>query len=104
MGTKLEVGKFDCYANALPDEPLFVLLARDPDMPDLVREWANRRQLAINKGERPASDQAMVNEAINCASDACAWRYQNEGKWRRASPPSPSDRSGNDTGSGTGEG
>ena len=22
-------GRFDCYANALPDEPMFVLLARE---------------------------------------------------------------------------
>ena len=26
MGTKNNPGKFDCYANAKPDEPLFVLL------------------------------------------------------------------------------
>jgi hypothetical protein len=28
MGTKNVPGKFDCYANALPDEPTFVLLGR----------------------------------------------------------------------------
>lgn len=29
MGTKNNPGAFDCYANAEPDEPMFVLLARD---------------------------------------------------------------------------
>jgi hypothetical protein len=83
MGTKLEPGEFDCYENALPDEPMFVLLARDPDMPDLVREWADRRQFAIDNGERPETDQAMVEEARSCASSASAWRKANDGKWRR---------------------
>lgn len=90
MGTKLNVGKFNCYAHALPDEPMFVLLARDPDMPDLVREWANRRQLAINAGHRPQSDQAMVDEARDCASHARSWRKDNDGKWR--SPSTAKDR------------
>lgn len=40
MGTKNNPGKFDCYANAKPDEPLFVLLARDPLAPFLVSMWA----------------------------------------------------------------
>jgi hypothetical protein len=83
MGTKLNPGNFDCYENALPDEPMFVLLARDPDMPELVREWAHRRQIAINNGERPHSDQPMVHEAWDCASDARAWRKANDGKWRK---------------------
>jgi hypothetical protein len=30
MGTKSNPGPFDCYAKAEPDEPMFVLLARDP--------------------------------------------------------------------------
>lgn len=30
MGTKSNPTQFDCYANALPDEPMFILLARDP--------------------------------------------------------------------------
>jgi len=28
MATKKNPGEFDCYANAGPDEPMFVLLAR----------------------------------------------------------------------------
>ncbi|HAW11807.1 MAG TPA: aspartate decarboxylase, partial [Chloroflexi bacterium] len=30
MGTKNNPGKFDCYDDAHPDEPMFVLLGRDP--------------------------------------------------------------------------
>ena len=37
MGTKNNPGVFDCYANAEPDEPMFVLLGRDKDAATLVR-------------------------------------------------------------------
>lgn len=40
MGTKNNPGKFDCYEAADPDEPMFVLLARDASAPHLVRLWA----------------------------------------------------------------
>ena len=40
MGTKNNPGKFDCYAAAGPDEPIFVLLGRDRHAPLLVRLWA----------------------------------------------------------------
>lgn len=39
MGTKNDPGEFDCYAKARPDEPLFVLLARDPAAPFVVAFW-----------------------------------------------------------------
>lgn len=83
MGSKNEPGKFDCYANALPDEPMFILLARDPDAPFHVFEWALRREHAINAGERPESDRAMVAEAKECAEKMRQWRRENDGKWRR---------------------
>lgn len=82
MGTKENPGKFDCYKNALPDEPMFVLLARDPDFNRLVCEWANKRESDIRCGERPQSDYAIVNEAYNCASEGEKWRQENNGKWR----------------------
>jgi hypothetical protein len=41
MGTKNNPGEFDCYSKALPDEPMFVLLARDPRSVQLVRMWAD---------------------------------------------------------------
>lgn len=82
MGTKNNPGAYDCYANALPDEPMFVLLARDPDAPDQVEAWAWGRYDAIRMGERPASDMAMVEEARECAKAMRAWRAANDGAWR----------------------
>jgi hypothetical protein len=60
MGTKNRPGAFDCYANAEPDEPMFVLLGRDVDAPALVELWAQHREL---RGEDPAK----VKEALDCA-------------------------------------
>jgi hypothetical protein len=82
MGTKNEPGAFDCYANALPDEPLFTLLARDPDAPGLVHDWAAKRAAAIRAGRKPASDAALVDEARACAVKMERWRIANDGAWR----------------------
>ena len=43
MGTKNNPGKFDCYENAEPDEPMFVLLGRDPLAAHLVSLWSKIR-------------------------------------------------------------
>ena len=67
MGTKNNPGKFDCYTNALPDEPMFILLGRDADAAKAVREWAGSRLSKINRGSKPESDRAMVDEAFACA-------------------------------------
>lgn len=67
MGTKLNPGKFDCYENAAPDEPMFVLLARDPMAPILVRLWADLR--AHNAG-----NPSKVAEARTCATAMEEWR------------------------------
>lgn len=83
MGTKNNPGQFDCYANALPDEPMFILLGRDPSAPLLIERWATERSTAILRGERPQSDMAMVREATECAAKMRAWRKENNGKWRR---------------------
>jgi hypothetical protein len=60
MGTKNNPGQFDCYANAGPDEPMFVLLGRDKHAPTLVRLWAILR---TGEGE----DETKVAEAFACA-------------------------------------
>ena len=86
MGTKLNPGAFDCYTRALPDEPMFVLLARDPYAPDLVGEWADMREVSIEAGDRPASDAEMVKEADRCAQEMREWRKANEGRWRLPEP------------------
>lgn len=60
MATKNNPGVYDCYANAEPDEPLFVLLGRDKHASILVRLWAEMRAI---DGE----DEAKVKEALACA-------------------------------------
>ena len=60
MGSKNEPGEYDCYANAEPDEPMFILLGRDPMGPALVRLWAEMRAA---EGEDPDK----VREALDCA-------------------------------------
>jgi cob(I)alamin adenosyltransferase len=66
MGTKNTPGKFDCYANAKPDEPMFVLLGRDPMAADFVRAWAEMRQ-------REGESMEVVNEALDCANAMEKW-------------------------------
>lgn len=98
MGTKQIPGQFDCYANALDDEPMFVLLARDELAPGAVRDWAERykstKELANAKhveknykietiGGRLTVDQyAKYCEALDCADAMTAWRgkYDNLGR------------------------
>lgn len=44
MGTKTSPGDFDCYAAAKPDEPMFILLGRDPCASIAVAFWVMLRQ------------------------------------------------------------
>jgi hypothetical protein len=69
MGTKTNPSKYDCFANAKPDEPMFVLLGRDPMAGALVRLWAAQRE---DRGENPD----VVAEARACADDLDAWARQ----------------------------
>lgn len=73
MGTKNNPGKFDCYANAKPDEPMFILLGRDKHAPDLVRRWAMERG-------RSGEDPVKVQEALDCAAAMEAYRAKKETK------------------------
>jgi hypothetical protein len=66
MGSKASPGKFDCWHNAEPDEPLFVLLARDRHAPTLVWLWAVLREL-------DEEDTAKVKEARECAVAMIDW-------------------------------
>lgn len=68
MGTKNTPGAFDCYANAEPDEPIFILLGRDQHAARLVDEWAELREMAIDTRRKPESDRPMVEEARACAA------------------------------------
>lgn len=77
MGTRNNPGNFDCYANAQPDEPMFILLGRDPMAPQLVELWAQYREA---NDEHPDK----VQEARKCADDMRAWlRMLGKKEWRR---------------------
>lgn len=78
MGTKNSPGDFDCYAAAKLDEPMFVLLARDPQAPSRVRDWADVREGQVRRGERPSSDMDKVREARECANSMATWRQEHE--------------------------
>lgn len=71
MATKNNPGSFDCYANAHPDEPMFILLGRDAHAPTLVRSWASLRE-ALNE------DPLKVAEARAVADQMDAWRLERE--------------------------
>ena len=50
MGTKAQPGFYSYLGKAEPDEPVFVLMGRDPLAPMLIRRWADH---AGRSGERP---------------------------------------------------
>ena len=53
----------DCYQRAEPDEPMFVLLARDPNAAVLVNLWAAMQRM------KPDSDVQKILEAEQCANN-----------------------------------
>ena len=90
MGTKNNPGSFDCHASADPDEPLFMLLARDPLAPFLVSIWSKLRYGDLEAAgvvyekmidtatlkylEEP--DVAKAQEAMDCSLAMFDWRKQ----------------------------
>jgi hypothetical protein len=71
MGTKNKPGQYDCYSQAEPDEPMFVLLARDPMAPILVELWASLREERI-------TNTLKGDEARICAQDMRVWREKRQ--------------------------
>lgn len=69
MGTKNNPAKYDCYTNADPNEPMFILLGRDVSAPALVEAWASAREM---KGE----DVAIIAEARQCAEAMRRWHTE----------------------------
>ena len=67
MGTKNNPGKFDCYDAAEPDEPMFVLMGRDPDASMLVVLWAAVR------AKRGTTSADKIAEANACSSAMEEW-------------------------------
>ena len=70
MGTKNNPGKFDCYANAKPDEPMFVLLGRDPSAALLVKLWADLRE---ETGDNSVATNEQIADARRCAEAMQSW-------------------------------
>lgn len=68
MGTKNNPGAYDCYKNAEPDEPYFLLLGRDPLAPFLVGLWAG-----LKSAHDPSADEAKLKEALATANDMDEW-------------------------------
>lgn len=81
METKANPNPGGCLAKALPDEPFFVLLARDPTAPATIRWWAERRaQLGVEGDKRQEGEQLI--EALDTATAMEEWRKQHDGEWR----------------------
>lgn len=66
MTTKANPGPNACYDRALPDEPLFTLLGRDPTAPFVVLFWMQLRNLMFG-----VSDQIL--EAGQCVEEMRNW-------------------------------
>lgn len=80
MASKAHPGEFDCYSNAKPDEPMFVLLARDPSAPTIVRIWTRlyeARKRAVQWGGLSNEQGLKVGEALRCADAMEAWAKYN---------------------------
>lgn len=74
MSTKDMAGAYDCYESAEQNEPMFVLLARDPQAPDTIRWWVEERQL-YGTGFVEETDQER--EALAVALQMEEWRKIN---------------------------
>ena len=88
MGTKRNPGKFDCYEKADPDEPMFILLGRDPMAANTVRQWAawRHRQECADRGipwnpEVPVSPKIL--EALDCADAMDEWYAKSQDRTPR---------------------
>lgn len=87
MGTKNSPSIYDCLEKAGPDEPLFILLARDPCAAPLVKAWAHLRNRdfkkamqalidaddAVHEQNKQTSDE-KIKEALKVANDMAAFK------------------------------
>jgi len=81
--TIADPGNLDCLAKAEADEPMFILLARDPAAPAILRAWAADRLELADTGK--LDDQAEHAAAARRIADAMElWREENPGKRQTA--------------------
>lgn len=72
MSTKSTPGSFRCYEAALPDEPMFVILGRDPAGPATLHFWAQER---IKQGKtKEIDDNARIGACLRESEEMAAWR------------------------------
>ncbi len=76
MATKTNPGRYGAYAKALPDEPLFELLARDLDADKARMAWIVARLERIRDGKKPSGDLLQVKDAIDDLYRAQQWRIE----------------------------
>lgn len=76
MGTKTNPSAFNCHAAAMPDEPIFTLLGRDPAAPSVIEAWC-RQRTKMGKNDS-IEDNARIDEAYDCALAMRKWREDNE--------------------------
>ena len=84
MGTKNNPAEFDCYANAENDEPMFVLLARDAEAPEIIEAWvASKRKAWVKRSLRFNKEAVLtlgqlrkLKEARHCAEAMRGWREE----------------------------
>lgn len=69
MSTKQNPGEYDCYAKLAPDEPYFVLRAKDPLAPALIELWAEQRRVQYGVYKK-------LDEAVACAEKMREWKKQ----------------------------
>lgn len=75
MSTKSMPSKFNCYAAALPDEPVFTILGRDPAAPATIKFWIEER---IRQGKYETHDDvARIGEAKTESTAFVRWREEN---------------------------
>lgn len=86
----------DYLKKALPGEPVFGLLGRDPCAPAAIRHWCElRAKRGVEEGGQDADQLVDVFEIADAME---AWRLEHDGEWRNppqpeavTTPPTPSD-------------
>jgi hypothetical protein len=69
MGTKTNPGRYECLAKAEPDEPVFVLRAKDPNAVPLVWLWATMAEMqSAHEPEKVAEARQLMMHMVDWAA------------------------------------
>lgn len=80
MRAKDEVAGLGCLGKAEPDEPVFVLLARDAFAPKLVEAWCELVLDAYDGAPPTTHTQVKIQEARELAEQMLAWQTAHQRK------------------------